>query len=308
MIQLFNIPKHIIDTSNFTNLLHDKIVHEFTDRFCKHVGGKYGCAVNSATSAIFLLSYYNKFHFKIPTMLPPVVINAIINGNSTYEFTDDINWIGNSYVLYNDENIRIIDSAQEVKYRKFEANDVVIYSFYPTKPIGSCDGGMIVSNNLDLILKLKTIVNNGNVVCGDSWKQCPENAGWKMYMNSIQAYIANNNLSSWTNKWLTMKQIKYQYQNEIYYHNTSYHLYRIRVVDNKKFIEYMDKCGIKCGIHYKCLHKNSLYNYNTMCPQTLSKSEQEELHTVSIPFHENLSYKDVKKVITCCLKSGMLIK
>ena len=55
MIQLFNINKHNIDTSEFSNLLHDKCVEEFEKKIAQYVGAKYACSVNSATSAIFLI-------------------------------------------------------------------------------------------------------------------------------------------------------------------------------------------------------------------------------------------------------------
>ena len=38
MIQLFNVNNHIIDTSKFSNLLHDGVVTEFEDKIAKYVG------------------------------------------------------------------------------------------------------------------------------------------------------------------------------------------------------------------------------------------------------------------------------
>ena len=51
MIQLFNINTHIIDTSEFSNLLHDEVVIELENKFAQYVGAKYACSVNSATNA-----------------------------------------------------------------------------------------------------------------------------------------------------------------------------------------------------------------------------------------------------------------
>ena len=59
MISLFNIPNYTIDTSKFSNLLHDKIVEEFEQNICSYVGAKDACSINSATNAIFLL-FLNK--------------------------------------------------------------------------------------------------------------------------------------------------------------------------------------------------------------------------------------------------------
>ena len=55
MIQLFNVNNHIIDTSEFSNMLHDKVVIEYEKKIANYVGAKYACAINSATNAIFLI-------------------------------------------------------------------------------------------------------------------------------------------------------------------------------------------------------------------------------------------------------------
>ena len=41
MIQLFNINNHIVDTSNFSNLLHDSAVIEFEEMIADYVGAKF---------------------------------------------------------------------------------------------------------------------------------------------------------------------------------------------------------------------------------------------------------------------------
>ena len=54
MIQLFKVSNHKIDTSKFSNLLHDNVVEEFEKTIADYVGAKYACSVNSATSALHL--------------------------------------------------------------------------------------------------------------------------------------------------------------------------------------------------------------------------------------------------------------
>ena len=78
MINLFNIPNYKINTADFTHYLHSKHVQEFENNFCEYVGAKYACSVNSATNAIFLALLDKNAHLKIPSMIPPVVANAIL--------------------------------------------------------------------------------------------------------------------------------------------------------------------------------------------------------------------------------------
>ena len=154
MIQLFNINNHIIDTSKFSNLLHDEVVVELENKIANYVGAKYACGINSATNAIYLAMSTGPTTNKtitIPSMIPPVVANAIITSHNRVEFEDNVDWVGNSYILHKFSDYKIIDSAQKLEKNQFikEANDedLMIFSFYPTKPIGSIDGGMVVSND-----------------------------------------------------------------------------------------------------------------------------------------------------------------
>ena len=307
MISLFNIPTYNIDTSKFSNLLHDDIVDKFTENFLDYVNMPYGCAINSATNAIFLLAYYRKFNFEIPTMLPLVVQNALTHAKARYKFKDDPYWIGNSYIM-NSDDMQLIDSAQWVDRQPRLKNTTCIYSFYPTKPVGSCDGGMIASTDKNLIDFLKIIVYNGTTQKNNSWERERIIPGWKMYMNSIQAYIANENLKKLDEKYVKLSNVKLQYDVELSRFNfLSKHLYIILVYDNKKFVEYMSKNGIQCGIHYKCLHKDLSCPTWSNIYQSFPKSEYFENKVVSIPFHENLTERDIEVVIRWTKMSGMLI-
>lgn len=304
MIKLFNIPNYNIDTTQFSNLLHDNIVQEFTQNFCNYIGVKYGCAVNSASSAIFLLAWYKKLHFQVPTMIPPVVLNSIINAGCKFDFIDDYQWVGHSYLLYN-KDYRIIDSAQEVQPIRLYDRDIAIYSFYPTKPIGSCDGGMIVSNDKNTIELLKKAVYNGGKKTELSWNGEPCFTGWKMYMNSIQAWIANKNLENLDHKKEVLSYLREDYNKAFNLNNDSEHLYRIQVHNQSKFINYMKSQGVQCGIHYHCAHKMSTYLDDS---QPYSGSSIVADHTVSIPFHECLSRTDIDYIIQCIHHSKMLLQ
>ena len=78
MINLFNINNYQINTSDYSNFLHDNKVTEFEEKIADYVGAKYAVSFNSATSAIFLLFLGKKINVKVPSILPPVVVNSII--------------------------------------------------------------------------------------------------------------------------------------------------------------------------------------------------------------------------------------
>jgi dTDP-4-amino-4,6-dideoxygalactose transaminase len=279
-------------------LLHDKIVSEFETNFASYVGAKYACSINSATNAIFLIFLNKSIEVKVPSMIPPVVLNALITSGNSISFTDDTDWIGGSYLLHDFGEYKVFDSAQRVDRNQFreeaEPQDLMFFSHYPTKPVGGCDGGMIVSDDFEKIKWLKEATLNGMSWAENNWDRKIKFAGYKMYMNSIQAFIANENLKKLDENKSKLKIIRDFYNSELGYQNTSNHLYRIESSDNKKFIEYMKFYDIICGIHYDCQHNNSIFTNKTFnCPNSIIKSQR----TVSIPYHHGLKKPEMESVV-----------
>lgn len=319
MINLFNVPSHYIDTGSFTNLLHDKVVTQLEEEFADYIGIKYCVGLNSATSAIqCLFSSFFKYEtgetnnvINVPNLIPPVVVNALIQSNNKVKFVDNPTWVGNSYILHEFKHFAIYDSAQEVGNRlikdKFRYNDIIFYSFFPTKPVSSCDGCIVASNNKEKINLLRNYVNNGTNCSKSSWKNLLLFPGQKMYINSIQAKIALKNLRKLDKKKEKLDEIRDIYDKHLSYHTInarqSYHLYRILVKNQSEFIKNMEKAGIETGIHYRplyqLLYKNECYKpYIIETPSSdLTNTQYEGNHCVSLPFHEALTKSDALKVV-----------
>ena len=299
MINLFNINHYNINTSKFNHYLHGDIVDEFEENFKNYVGAKYACSINSATNAIFLSLLNKNISVNIPSMIPPVVLNAIVTGGNKINFVDDVDWVGNSYILHKFDDYKIVDSAQKVDKNQFEnecnPEDLMIFSFYPTKPVGSSDGGMIVTNDYEKYKWFKEAVLNGMSYSENNWDRKIKFPGYKMYMNSIQCHIANENLKRLEYKKSVLSDIRDTYNKELGYNNTSDHLYRIEVTDNNKFIKEMKSKDIVCGKHYESMHMCNVYSsdksYDCILSERISK------RTVSLPFHEELTELDIDKVI-----------
>jgi dTDP-4-amino-4,6-dideoxygalactose transaminase len=191
----------------------------------------------------------------------------------------------------------IYDSAQQVsrnQYKDLDRDDaIMIFSFYPTKPVAGCDGGMVVSNNKEAIDWYKMMTLNGTTFSENNWDRKHITPGFKMHCNSIQAFIANESLKKLDKKNERLEEIRDMYNNSLGYTNTSNHLYRVRVRSNKMFIntvgEYMS-----CGIHYEECHKKEFYGGSLPLPRTESESPK----TLSIPFHDHLTNNQVKYIIS----------
>ena len=303
MIKLLHVNDYVVDTKNFRPLLNDSIVEEFEQNIANFVGAKYAVSLNSATSAIFLSLLNKSKEISIPSIIPPVVANAIITSGNRVTFHDDIEWVGDSYILCHFEDYKIIDSAQKVDNNQFkkEANDedLMIFSFYPTKPIGSSDGGIIVSNDKEKVDQIRMLSRNGTTGLEEnSWERSILQPGYKFYMNSIQAYIANENFKRLDSKMEAIEKVRKIYNESFNLNNTSHHLYRTNVTDRNKFISIMNEKGIQVGIHYNALHlvdcyKKSFWHFNLSLP----KSEIESETTISIPYHELLTDREIEYVI-----------
>jgi len=303
MIQLFHINNHIIDTSEFSNLLHDEIVIEYEKKIADYVGAKYACAVNSATNAIYLIMKMEEFYkprvITIPSIIPPVVANAIITSGNEVRFNDDVDWVGDSYILHKFREYKVVDSAQKLEPQQFrkecEPNDIMFFSHYPTKPLGGADGGVIVTDDYKKYKWMKEAVLNGTTFADNNWERGISFPGYKFYMSSIQAKIVMNNFVNFDKKMRCLGSLVDTYNKELGYNNTSKHLYRIEVLDNQKFVDNMKKVGIVCGIHYSALHKNPIYRKEEKfdCP----KSEKVEKRTVSLPMNERLSFNQLEYII-----------
>tara|TARA_R100000664_G_C2751648_1_gene138935 strand:- start:323 stop:1255 length:933 start_codon:yes stop_codon:yes gene_type:complete len=303
MIQLFHINNHTIDTSQFSNLLHDEIVIEYEKEIANYVGAKYACAINSATNAIFLIfkmeEFLNPRKITIPSIIPPVVANAIITSGNIVRFNDDVDWVGDSYILHKFRKFKVIDSAQKLEPQQFrkecEPDDIMFFSHYPTKPLGGADGGVIVTDDYNKYKWMKEAVLNGTTFAENNWERGISFPGYKFYMNSMQAKIVMNNFKSFNQKMKVLGKLVNIYNKEFGYENKSKHLYTIEVLDNEKFIQNMKDAGIICGIHYPALHKNPIYNNGLQfnCP----KSEKLEKRTVSLPMNESLSFLETEYIV-----------
>ena len=303
MIQLFNVNNHIIDTSEFSNMLHDKVVIEYEKKIANYVGAKYACAINSATNAIFLIfkmeDYMNPRTVKIPSIIPPVVANAIITSGNKIEFNDDVEWVGDSYVMHKFRTYKVVDSAQKLERNQFtkecKPDDLMIFSHYPTKPLGGADGGVIVTDDYKKYKWMKEAVLNGTTFANNNWERGISFPGYKFYMSSIQAKIIMNNFKHYDKKISVLSNLVDIYNRELGYKNTSKHLYRIEVLDNERFVQKMKEAGIICGIHYPALHLNPIYNEDNKfdCP----KSKKLQKRTVSLPMNERLSFNELGYIL-----------
>lgn len=299
----------VTDVLKSKNIGMGKIVKQFEDEIAEYTGAKYAVAVDSCTSALYLsLQYKAKDNVgflpvqsvRIPSMTVPLVANTITHCKGAgIHFIDECDWVGHSYEI---QPYGIIDSAHEVskdQFKRYKDNDLLCYSFYPTKPITSCEGGMIITNDekaVEWIRKARYYGrNSGSSIARNSWEYDIEFPGWKMNMTEVQAALGLEQLRRLPELDARRKEVVDAYNELLGENNTSLYLYRINVNNRDEFIRYMYVNGVECGVHFRPLHL--MTPFKNCKKDDLSKTEANGKTTVSLPLYDSLSEQELLKVV-----------
>ena len=207
-----------------------------------------------------------------------------------------------------DHNLILIDDAAHACGASYggkkigSINEFSCFSFHPVKNLAMPTGGLISLNHKNY-KKLKKNLESKRW-CGitdrKDVKYDVKELGWNYYMNEFSAAIGLMQLKKLDKMNKSRERISKIYHNEINLNNkmpiedgSSYHFYWIRVKNRNKFMREMKNVGIETGIHYRPIHKLSLYKQKNK----LLVTENIENEIVSIPNHPNLKINDVEFII-----------
>lgn len=287
-----------------------KIVTEFEEELAKYVGSKYVVATDSCTSAIFLSLKWERMKSKrkyvdIPSMTVPLVPNACIEAGFDIRFNDQTGWVGSAYQI---QGSNVWDSAHQLQrnqYKKLKNSKAKLcFSFYPTKTIGSADGGAIATDDKEFYEWAKSVSMYGRDMSqhGNSWDYDVVRFGYKRHYTNLQAAICLEQLRRLDETNENRQKIVKLYNEAFGLKNVSDYLYRIDVEDRDLFIQYMKDSGIECGVHFKPVHMMTPFKkFKVRNPE---KIEEAYRKTVSLPFYDTMTQKEVQRVIKAVKKYG----
>tara|TARA_B110000438_G_scaffold171111_1_gene163468 strand:- start:1282 stop:2376 length:1095 start_codon:yes stop_codon:yes gene_type:complete len=208
------------------------------------------------------------------------------------------------------KNIKLVEDAAHAagsmyKNKKIGTHgNAVCFSFHPVKNLAMPTGGAITINDKKNItyeneLKIRRwcgITNRS----GSSYDV--SELGWNFYMNEFAAAVGVEQLKKLDSLNKKRNKIAERYFKEIKNESKmpmdkgcSYHFYWICVKNRKKFMKKMSDEGIETGIHYKPIHKMTMYKKKNI---KLSETDKIEEHIVSIPTHPNLSNDHVDYIVS----------
>jgi dTDP-4-amino-4,6-dideoxygalactose transaminase len=184
--------------------------------------------------------------------------------------------------------------------------DYGVFSFYPTKNIASCDGGMVVAENPDDLYKVRILASQGLSI--GAWKRYSNEAiaeyevalmGFKGLMNDVSAAIALAQLRRWPDLRRKRNAVFSIYEDAFGkdHPETSQHIYEIRVQDREKVRKGLYDRGIGTGVHYKPLHLEPAYGALGYKTGDFPTAESIGSKTLTLPLSATMTEEDAHRVV-----------
>lgn len=271
-------------------------VREFEERFAAYVGAPHAVAVDTCTSAIFLSIQLlaEVEEIGVPSVTFVSVASSVLHAGRRLRFEDRLT-VGHAYPL---SGTPIWDCAHELSRGDYRAGQLRCYSFYPTKVLGSAEGGMIATDRADWADWLRKARAHGMVREGYDWDYAVEFLGWKLNMTNVQAAIGLVQLERLDALNAERQALLDRYNARLGSDNRSLHVYPILVEDRPAFIDQLKAAGIGCSVHFKPIHSQPAYLQQAVQARVtqdgpLPRSEHWGRHAVSLPLWAGMSLDDI---------------
>jgi len=233
-------------------------------------------------------------------------------------YTGDVGDLNAIYTFGKRYNLRIIEDAAHAFGTNYEGKrvgsfgDISCFSFDGIKNITSGEGGCVVTNDEDVLRKVRDARLLGVKKDSDkrysgkrSWDFNTTEQGWRYHMSNIMAAIGIEQLKRFSEFATKRQKLAKRYDllfnaNPLIqtisrdYNIVVPHIYVVRIIgmNDRKYIqkELLDK-RIQVGYHYQPNHWLSLYKAKSYKPLPVTDTVFPELLT--LPLHPEVSEQDV---------------
>jgi UDP-4-amino-4,6-dideoxy-N-acetyl-beta-L-altrosamine transaminase len=253
--------------------------------------------------------------------LPKVVIPVHLSGQPCE--MDKIFELSKQY------GFRIIEDASHAIGGKYKGkpigncgySDITVFSFHPVKIITTCEGGMCLTNDSELAIKLGRLRSHGITRQPSEMTHTPDgpwyyqqiDLGYNYRMTDVQAALGLSQMNR-LDKFVSKRHSIAKRYNELlanselvipFEHPDSYsgmHLYIIRLkrdssITHLELFEKLRTAGILVNLHYIPVYKQPYYEQFGYSPQNFPESEQYYATAISLPMYYSLSEKEQDFVV-----------
>jgi len=334
-------------------LTHGPKNQEFEELFAKYIGTKYAISLNSCASALFATIKVLNITGEIilPSFTFVASANAIITAGAKPIFADidyqtgnidpeeikkkinkntqaimPVHFAGQSCQM--DKIMKIAkkhklyvieDSAEaigaEYNGKKTGSFGIGCFSFFPTKNITTGEGGMITSNDKNLIKKVKTLIGHGIPKMTNQrlkekkpWYRSAVMPGYNFRMSNILAAIGVEQIKK-INRMNTLRRKNANYFNEklknvleielpieISKSKHVYQMYTIKLKNGNRdnFVKKLKEKGIEASVHFDPpVHFQSHFHQKEKLPKTEKLSNS----IITLPMYPQMTKKELDYII-----------
>jgi dTDP-4-amino-4,6-dideoxygalactose transaminase len=266
------------------------------------------CDINEATLTLDIQDAEKRLTANTKAVMPVHYSGGVGALNEIYTFAEKY-------------GLRVIEDAAHAfgtiykGQRVGGVGDISCFSFDGIKNITSGEGGCIVTDNPDVLRKIKDARLLGiekdtekRYAAQRSWEFDVPAQGWRYHMSNIMAAIGIEQLKSFPEIAKKRQRLACRYDDLLCEHQCIQtlrkdytvvvpHIYVVRMIGmkNRKLLqEQLLKLGIQTGVHYQPNHLLSFYHKNTILP--LPATDAVYLELLSLPLHQDLTEDDVELV------------
>lgn len=202
-------------------------------------------------------------------------------------------------------------------------SDMTIFSFHPVKIITSGEGGVVTTNNYQLSRKLMLYRSHGITSDPKKMENTPKNEIWNYQMialgnnyrmtdiqaslglsqmRKLNAFVRERNVLA-KNYNLLLKDLPVQLPISLKNSYSTFHLYIIRIKNQKKIFNLFRKKNVLVNLHYIPVYRQPYYAKMGFKIGYCPESEKYFKEAISIPIYPGLKYSEQKYIANIIKKN-----
>lgn len=215
--------------------------------------------------------------------------------------------------LCEEHDLYLVEDAAQAHGASYQGQSVGtfghlgIYSFYPTKNLGTCgEGGAVVTDDPDLADRVKLLRNHGSVKRYEY-----EEVGYNYRMEGLQGgflgvklkYLKKWNenrleIATYYQELLKSLDLPIRIPEEAPWGESAYHLFTLAVKDRERLCKHMEASGVGYSKHYaKPMHLQTCYKNLGYKPGDLPVAERAAEEVLNLPIFPGMKKSQIERVV-----------